>query len=482
MPLEITVHRTTLFALLGVLAACGTEPADPPASESPEIAPSADRVYDLDNLPVEEAVLGYAPEVAPPIDRDHPARVVVELEVTEEVGRLGDGVEYLFWTFGGSVPGPMIRVREGDMVELHLMNHPDSRLPHNIDLHSVVGQGGGAEATFVAPGERKSFTFRALQPGVYIYHCATAPVGLHIANGMYGLIVVEPEEGYPPVDKEFYVVQSEFYTPGDFGEAGQQPFDLDRALREDPAYVVFNGAAGSLVGDNAMRAEVGDSVRIFFGNGGPNLVSSFHVIGEIFDTVRHEGGTVTNHNVQTTLVPAGGSTIVEFQTRVPATYVLVDHSIFRAFNKGALGMLVVDGDEDEQIFHADHRADVYTPSPGRRFRPEPTPEAPAGPDARTDAERLDAGQVLYQQNCASCHGERGDGIAGAFPPVAGSHLLADNAEMISSIRQGRRGDVGIMPGFPHLSSRQIADLVSYVQHTWGDADALLTADEVEAAQ
>jgi nitrite reductase (NO-forming) len=299
---------------------------------------------------VEDAVLTEAPHVPPPITRDHATRVVVRLETVELKKRLADGVEYTFWTFGGSVPGSFIRVREGDEVEFHLTNAKNSVAAHNIDLHAVTGPGGGAKATFTGPGQETSFTFRALTPGLYVYHCAMAPVGMHIANGMYGLILVEPEGGLPEVDREFYVMQSEFYTQGRYGERGHQDFSYEKAVDERPDYVVFNGAVGSLVGDNALQARVGEKVRLFVGNGGPNLVSSFHVIGEIFDNVYPEGGSTVNRNVQTTLIPAGGAAITEFRTDVPGTYIMVDHSIFRAFDKGALGMIEVMGDARPVIF------------------------------------------------------------------------------------------------------------------------------------
>lgn len=494
-------HPSTLAcALLAVVAglyACDEVDDAPPAVDTstsvnaaaasidaPNVpGQSAEWDYDIEDLPQVTAVLGYAPDPAPPVERDHPALVSVELEVSEHVGELGDGTEYLFWTFGGSVPGPMIRVREGDTVDFTLMNHPDSRLPHNIDLHSVIGQGGGAEATFVAPGEQKTFRFRALQPGAYIYHCATAPVGMHIANGMYGLFIVEPADGWPDVDREFYVVQSEFYTTGQFGEPGLQPFDLDRALAEDPGYVVFNGRAGSLVGDNAMQARVGESVRIFFGNGGPNLTSSFHVIGEIFDTVYDEAGTATTHNVQTTSVPPGGATIVEFTTRVPATYILVDHAIFRAFNKGAIGMLQVDGDNPDNLFMAHHEADVYVPSPGRTWGPPAVSQARTTEEVfvedRTDDARLDSGRSLYNTNCASCHNERGTGVDGVFPALTTSTVLLDTAEVARSVHSGRRGDIGIMPGFPSLNARDIADVISYAQTTFGEQPSLHDANAIQ---
>lgn len=229
------------------------------------------------DLPVEKAILTVPPEVPPVITRSSPAKVVVELEVIEKVMPIAEGVDYTFWTFGGTVPGKFIRVREGDTVEFHLMNHPSSKLPHNIDLHAVTGPGGGATSSFTAPGHRTRFTFKALNPGLYVYHCATAPVGMHVANGMYGLIYVQPEEALPKVDREFYVVQGDFYTKGDFGERGNQPFSMKRAIDENPSYVVFNGSALSLVGDNVLRGKVGETIRIFVGNGGPNLISSFHL-------------------------------------------------------------------------------------------------------------------------------------------------------------------------------------------------------------
>lgn len=303
------------------------------------------------DLPVIQGQLGFAPNAAPPVNRDYPALVQIEMVSVEFVAELMPGVEYKYWGFNDSVPGPMIRIREGDAVELNFRNAHDSVMPHNVDFHAVTGTGGGAEATFTLPGHETGIIFRALQPGVYIYHCATAPVGLHIANGMYGLIVVEPEEGFEPVDQEFYVVQSEFYTMEDFGVPGFQNFSQQRAVDEDPAYIVFNGEVGSLTGDNALRAEVGETIRMFFGNAGPNLTSSFHIIGTIFDKVWVEGGTgLINENVQTTLVPAGGATMVEMSMHVPATLTLVDHSIFRAFHKGTIGNIIVTGEGNTEIY------------------------------------------------------------------------------------------------------------------------------------
>jgi nitrite reductase (NO-forming) len=293
-----------------------------------------------------------APNVPKPIDRSSPKTVVVHFEAKEYVGELAEGVKYEFWSFDGTVPGPIVRIRVGDTVQFHLSNAKSNTQQHNIDIHAVNGPGGGAKASTVSPGETKVFTFKALAPGLYIYHCAAGSIVDHISNGMYGLVLVEPEGGLPKVDREFYVMQSEFFTaePDDSGLAA---FDLMKGLEEHPTYVVFNGKQGGLAGENALHAKVGETVRMYFGNIGPNSASSFHIIGEIFDKVYVEGGIggVVNTGIQTTLVPSAGSTIVEFKVDVPGTYLLVDHSIFRVA-KGAIGHLVVEGAENSDIFKA----------------------------------------------------------------------------------------------------------------------------------
>ena len=299
-----------------------------------------------------KAVLTSAPFVPPPVDRSGNARVIVSLETTEAKGKLADGVEYTFWTFGGTVPGPFVRVRVGDLVQIRLKNSEKSMHPHSIDLHAVTGPGGGAAVTQLGPGQTGAFEWKALNPGLYVYHCATPSVPEHIANGMYGLILVEPEKGLPRVDREFYVMQGEFYTKGRTLAAGLQPLDAEKLRSERPEYVVFNGRMGAILGDEGLKAKVGETVRLYVGNGGPNLISSFHVIGEIFDTVYTEaavGGTPAR-NVQTTLVPAGGAAIVEMKMDVPGRFLLVDHAISRAMDKGALGSVEVAGAEQPGIF------------------------------------------------------------------------------------------------------------------------------------
>jgi len=433
----------------------------------------------------EVAELTLPPDVPPPIDRDHATKLVVNMEVVEEEMRLADGVTYMMWTFGGSVPGKFIRAREGDMIEFHLQNHPDNKLPHNIDLHSVNGPGGGAESTFTAPGRETVFTFRALNPGLYVYHCATAPVGMHIANGMYGLILVEPHDGLPEVDKEYYVMQSEFYTEGEYGERGLQPFDMQRAIDEDPEYVVFNGSVGSMMSDNAITAERGDKVRLFVGNGGPNLSSSFHVIGEIFDKVHYEGGDLVQTNVQTTAIPAGGSAMVEFETEVPGNYILVDHAIFRAFNKGALATLAVSGEEDGNVFTGQQLERVYQPE-GGAIQELPQEERTI-PTAETMQERIEFGRETYMSVCQACHMADGSGIEGAFPPLAESDYLNEDLDRaVSAVVHGLQGEIvvngetynGVMPR-QNLTDEEVANVMTYVLNNFGNDGGEVTPEQVQ---
>lgn len=301
-----------------------------------------------------KAVVTAAPNVPPPIKRNTPANVIVDLEASEWVGDLSDENKYKFWGFNGTVPAPFIRVMVGDTVEIRLKNKKDSEESHNIDFHAVTGPGGGAAALNTEPGQESKLRFKALNAGLYFYHCATSSPSIpeHIANGMYGLILVEPAGGLPRVDKEYYIMQSEFYTEPDCKKGETCKFSFDQGLAEHPSHVVFNGRAGSLI-KNPLTAKVGDTVRIFYGNAGPNHVASWHVIGEIFDRVYPEGSIVTTplQNLQTTVVPAGGASMAEFKVEVPGTYINVDHAIFR-IAKGAVGLIKVDGPDAPDIYKA----------------------------------------------------------------------------------------------------------------------------------
>lgn len=435
-----------------------------------------------------EAELTAPPFVPKPIGDRAATKLVVNMEIKEEVGEMVDGVKYTYWTFGGSVPGSFIRTRVGDEVEFHLKNHPDNKMPHNIDLHAVTGPGGGATSSLVAPGHEKVFNFKTINPGLYVYHCATAPVGMHIANGMYGLILVEPEGGLPPVDKEYYIMQGDFYTKGSYGEQGSQPFDMNKAIKEDPDYVVFNGKVGAVAGDKSITAKVGETVRIYMGNGGPNLVSSFHVIGEIFDKVHIEGGDVINKNVQTTLIPAGGSAIVEFKVDVPGTFILVDHSIFRAFNKGALGMLKVEGAEDKKIYSGTIQEGIYLPEGGTIQDMPKTNGVVKAPVAKTVPEQIKAGKGLYERTCFACHQLEGQGIPNAFPPLAKSDFLNANPDRaIGAVLHGLSGEITVngkkfnnVMTSQNLTDEQVADVLTYVYNSWGNNKTVVTPARVKA--
>ncbi len=440
-----------------------------------------------------DAVLTSPPHVPPPTGRSAPAKVNVTLEVIEKEMPISEGVNYTFWTFGGTVPGSFIRVRQGDTVVFHLRNAPDSKMPHNIDLHGVTGPGGGAASSFTAPGHASQFTFKALNAGLFVYHCATAPVGMHIANGMYGLILVEPPEGLAPVDKEYYVMQGDFYTTGKYREKGHQGFDMQKGIDENPTYVLFNGSEGALTGDKALTAKTGENVRLFVGNGGPNLVSSFHVIGEIFDKVWYEGGTNFQENVQTTMIPSGGAAIMQFHVEVPGSYVLVDHSIFRAFNKGALGILKAEGPENKAIYSGKEVDETYLgdrASGGNMAAVSAAAVAKAG-GILTKEEQIKAGEALFTGTCSTCHQGNGQGLEGVFPPLAGSdYIKADPQRVPHIMLHGLTGKVtvngkeynSVMPPMLQLTDDEVANIATYVLNSWGNPGGVISKEDAAKAR
>ena len=471
---KYTVKLMTLAAFASLLGACG---GSEPEKKTTSI-PATDIVAEGEQ---EMAELTSPPYVPKPVGSRPAKKLKVDLEIIEKEGEIMDGTKYLFWTFGGTVPGSFIRTRVGDEVEFTLKNHQDNKLPHNIDLHAVTGPGGGAAASLVAPGQQRTFSFKCLNPGLYVYHCAQAPVPMHIANGMYGLILVEPEGGLPPVDKEYYVMQGDFYTDGAYGAGGTQAFNQEKALKETPDYIVFNGKVGSLTQDGALTANPGETVRLFVGNGGPNMVSSFHVIGEIFDRVHVEGGSLMNENVQTTLIPAGGAAIVEFKVDVPGSYVLVDHSIFRAFNKGALGLLVAKGEENRKIY-AKNEPTPYVSD----LKISTTPKDDAIVN-KTKEQQIADGKVVYTKTCVACHQAQGQGMEGAFPPLAKSDFLnADVDRAIDIVLHGKQGEVtvngkkynSVMTPQP-LSVQEVADVLTYVYNTWDNSKKVVTPEMVQ---
>jgi nitrite reductase (NO-forming) len=346
-------HRQ--IGMEGILRVVGSVSAGSPAAM--EASQTDTTQHDMSTMttpssPDAVSVVRNPADLPGPIGDREPQNITIELDTIEVEGVLDDGTTFHYMTFGGQVPGPMLRVRVGDTIDLHLHNPAGSHLPHSIDLHAVTGPGGGAVYTQTLPGEDNVFHFTALQPGLYVYHCATASIPHHISSGMYGLILVEPEGGLPLVDREFYVMQGEIYTAQPFGTDGLLDFDFEKMLDEDPEYYIFNGSAGALATDeNAMRANVGETVRIYFGVGGPNKISSFHLIGEIFDRVYDQASLTSAPltDVQTTLVPPGGATMVEFKLDVPGRYILVDHALSR-LERGLVGLVYVEGEDNPEIF------------------------------------------------------------------------------------------------------------------------------------
>jgi nitrite reductase (NO-forming) len=487
------MNKNTIATLLAgalLLAGCGATDKAAPAGES-AVDTGGSRKGDFgppQGEPV-HAVLTSPPLVPPPTNRKAPAKVIVELEVVEVDKPIAEGVNYTFWTFGGTVPGSFIRVRQGDTVEFHLKNHPTSKMPHNIDLHGVTGPGGGAASSFTAPGHQSTFTFKALNQGLYVYHCATAPVGMHVANGMYGLILIEPPEGLSPVDQEFYVMQGDFYTVGKYREKGHQAFDMQKAIDENATYVLFNGAESALTGPRALKAKTGQHIRMFVGNGGPNLVSSFHLIGEIFDKVQYEGGTRFQENVQTTLIPAGGAVTVEFHTEVPGNYVLVDHSIFRAFNKGAVAILEVSGEARPEIYSGKQGDEVYLSDKLSNPEAVATAAVASASGTLTKDQQVKAGEVLFKGTCSACHQESGAGIPTVFPPLAKSdYLLANRKRAIGIALNGLTGPVtvngstynSVMPPMSQLNDDEIANILTFALNSWGNDGGVVTSAEVKA--
>lgn len=435
------------------------------------------------------AELTAPPLVPAPVGNREAKKLIVKMEVIERVGTMTDGVEYIYWTFGGSVPGSFIRTRIGDEIEFHLMNHPDNKLPHNIDLHAVTGSGGGASSSFVAPGHEVQFSFKVLNEGIFVYHCATAPVGMHIANGMYGLILVEPEGGLEPVDREYYVMQGDFYTGGKYGQPGLQPFDMQKAVDEHADYVVFNGSVGALTGDNALQAKVGETIRLFVGNGGPNLVSSFHIIGEIFDRVHVEGGSLINENVQTTLIPAGGATMIEFKVEVPDELIMVDHSIFRAFNKGAIAVINVSGEENKTIYSGKQLEGIYK-GEGGTIQTLPEDKRVKTVKAANVSDRIKYGKNIYDRSCFACHQPMGQGLNGVFPPLAKADYLNDSSDKaIAAVLNGLSGEItvngkkynNVMPA-QTLSDEEVANVLTYVYNSWGNDKREITPAMVKSVR
>ncbi len=299
------------------------------------------------------------PGVIPaPITRDYAKTVHIELEAKEVMGEIEKGTKFHYMTFNGQIPAPMLRVRQGDTIILTLKSNLHNMMLHNIDLHAVYGSGGGADATYVTPGSAQTIKFKAMYPGAFAYHCAVPGMDQHVSSGMFGLILVEPQEGLTKVNREFYIGQNEIYIKGKAGDQGLMEFGVEKMIAENPDYVLFNGEKNALSshGHGALKAKVGETARLFFVNGGPNLISSIHPIGNVFTKAWRDGALANTPEryVQTMAVPPGNCAVFEMDFPVPSTIHLVDHAMSRMEHKGAMGHIEVEGAPDKSVYDPDY--------------------------------------------------------------------------------------------------------------------------------
>jgi len=298
-------------------------------------------------------------DIPEPVDWDEPREHDITVRTERVTAEIEPGVTFDYMTFEGQVPGPMVRVRRGDRVNLTFEVPEDlNAAAHNMDFHAVYGPGGGADATTIAPGDDPTqISFTADYAGVFIYHCAIPNMDQHISAGMFGSILVEPEDGLPEVDTEYYLGQHEIYTDGDLGEEGHHGFDFDAMLKEEPTYVVFNGQAYGFTPDGGvpMEANTGETARVYFANGGPNLLSSWHAIGNVWSRFYRDGDLLTDPdlNVETAPVAPGTTAAAEMEFPVPGPVKIVDHALTRAARRGALGVVDVSGESTRDIYDPD---------------------------------------------------------------------------------------------------------------------------------
>jgi nitrite reductase (NO-forming) len=351
-----TTRRRVLqgSAAAGATAVAGCA-ADAPTAEQVQ---TARKQAEQQSKPTVDRVAADPTDIPGPVDRDSPTTVEVTLRPEEVRAEVEDGVTFDYMTYNGTVPGPFIRVRQGDTVDLTFENPASNSMPHNVDFHAAAGPGGGAEATMTAPGETARLRFKATYPGAFIYHCAVPNLDMHISAGMFGIILVEPEAGLPEVDREIYLGQHELYTKGTAGQEGHHKFDFASMRREDPTYVVMNGEKYAATPGNhgpAATVETGETVRVFFVTGGPNLTSSFHPIGNVWEELWAEGALSSEpeRHVQTKPVAPGSTTIATMGFPVPGNFKLVDHALSRVARKGCLAVVTAEGEERPEIFDPD---------------------------------------------------------------------------------------------------------------------------------
>jgi nitrite reductase (NO-forming) len=337
----------SLGAALALVLACRPSPpeAHPPERPSTAVTSSqeqADTAPPADVSHGEAPIGGPAAEPAPRLARLEPAernrlhRIRLEMKHAPIV--IAPGVTYAAWTFGGTVPGPALHVRQGDTVDFTLVN--GANIPHSMDFHAAE-IAPSKYYTNVMPGDSLHYRFVARVPGAFMYHCGTAPVAMHIANGMYGALVVDPATPRSKAN-ELVLVQSEFYLNAKPDRDGNQGLDWQKLLGQAPDHIVFNGRAGQYA-SHPIEARPDELIRIYLVNAGPNRISSFHVVGGIFERV-FEDGTQANPliGVQTVNVPVGGGAIFEIRLREPGDYPFVTHA-FADATKGAVGVLRASG-------------------------------------------------------------------------------------------------------------------------------------------
>jgi len=360
--IPLATRRRVLKALgvggTAALAGCSAPSAEQATEESTteRVSPQEPSMNQAKSTDVDR-IAADPTDIPDPIDRDSSKTVEVELTTKEQVAEIEPGVTYTYMSFDGQIPGPMIRVRKGDTVELTVTNEESNSMPHNIDLHAVRGPGGGAEASMVAPGETATFRFKATYAGSYIYHCAVPNLDMHISSGMFGMILVEPEEGLPEVDHELYFGQHELYTTGAAGEEGHHDFDMEAMAAEEPTYVLTNGEKYAITPDvhGSPTINVGETARVFFAVGGPNLDSSFHPIGSVWDEVYPQGSLQSDPhvNVQTTPVKPGSTVVATLHAEVPGAIKLVDHALSRVARKGNMAIINREGEANHDVFNPD---------------------------------------------------------------------------------------------------------------------------------
>ncbi len=347
------IGATGALAVAGCLSSDAEENSSNSKTPAEEEGLPAAKSVDVDQIARDPT------DIPDPVDWNEPRTHDVTIQTQKVTAEIEPGVTFDYMTFEGQVPGPMLRVRRGDTVNLTFDVPEDMNVAmHNMDFHAVYGPGGGADATTIAPDDDPTqIQFRAEYPGVFIYHCAVPAMDMHISSGMFGSILVEPEEGLPEVDNEFYLGQHEIYTTGEVGQQGHHGFDHDAMKREEPTYVVFNGQAYGFTEDAAgpMTANTGETARVYFANGGPNLLSSWHPIGNVWSNLYRSGDLLSEpaNNVETTPVPPGTTTAGEMEFPVPGPVKIVDHALSRVVHRGALGIIDVDGPENPDIYNPD---------------------------------------------------------------------------------------------------------------------------------